>query len=249
MAWLKRQLSSASAAGESVVILGHQPPGQFFLSLEWKQHYQEPYVELCEKHSSSIVTQLFGHHSKEMMRSWSENAGALVNAGMTPSGGHGKGLSPVGKGRQPVNPSFGVLTIEKGVLAAYESYFADLASLGSSNDVLGKGWASLVADVGPGGTTVARLAHIWSPMYSFTETYLVPDVSAKSIAMAQQKIVSHSRWGALYSLIQTAFFRSEDPIVCDSGQYTRDGEASCMARRCRFSVTRECAHYEDEADD
>ncbi|CAM9240131.1 unnamed protein product, partial [Phaeothamnion confervicola] len=246
MAWFSDQLAQAAAAGERVIIVGHIPPGMFLRKTDWTPSYLTAYLSICEEHASTIMAQLFGHHSKEMIRSLSPDVAVLVTVGMTPAGGHGV-KTAYGKYREAVNPGFSHLVFSHGRLAQLTAHHADLSSfmllgadagLGAGGGVFGGGnssakgsdngisggaadpAAALAADwmpAGGGGTALAALRRAWRIMYNFTEEYEVPDVTPASIRLVQERITAESKFASRYSALMRGYYANDVQPVCDAG--------------------------------
>jgi hypothetical protein len=89
LVWFEAQLKIASHSGMKVLVLGHTPSGIFYGKNDWALRYESSYYASCSRNSDVIIGQIYGHHSKELIRSIDSSIGGVVTVGMNPAGGHG----------------------------------------------------------------------------------------------------------------------------------------------------------------
>jgi hypothetical protein len=224
--WFLTQLEESRAAGQRVIVVGHVPPGIFFSKTDWLTQHQERFVQICDEYAETIVTLLFGHHSKELIRGLTPSTGALVTLGLTPMGGHSNRKSGGAKVRESVNPGFGQLMYDGERAVGYRAHYLNLQVLADRMRL----------------NETEELSSAWGLLYDFREMYGVPDVSAASIWQASRAIMSDNILGAVYKSMARGFMSSLSlhQMMCDAGVSTLDDEALCMARRCKLDATGGC---------
>ncbi|XP_041096408.1 acid sphingomyelinase-like phosphodiesterase 3b [Polyodon spathula] len=159
--WLEEVLTSAAASKEKVYIIGHVPPGFF----EKKRHtswfrgrFNERYLEIIRKHHPVIAGQFFGHQHTDTFHMFYNNSGSPISAmflapGITP---WKTTLSGVKNGAN--NPGIRVFEYDHTTLLIKDivTYYLNL--------------------------THANLAGPrWEKEYRLTESFRVPDASARSM--------------------------------------------------------------------
>lgn len=211
-----------------MIIGGHTPPGIFFSVPDWAPQRLPRYLHLVEKFAPIIALQIFGHHSKEMLRSLSHKAAAFVGGGLTPTGKVKAGIS---KGKE--------LYELPGTEKNKELKFRVFSSvLNPPFHPLGGGVPGKVQKepVNPSFKLIKinseekKAEEIytffydfleanpsWRLMYTFTEAYREEDASPSSVLRAVEKIRRNSKYSSFYESAMTGFLlprRRE--IVCDS---------------------------------
>ena len=107
--WFEQKLEQARTMERTVVIVGHIPAGRVGSHYDWEKDILDRYLDICTRYSDIIMLQVYGHHSKELIRAFSPSVSLLVSGGITPVGGR----SPGDKDRDSVNPSFRYFKIEE----------------------------------------------------------------------------------------------------------------------------------------
>eukprot|EP01084_Bolivina_argentea_P110673 197574_1 len=235
--WFESKLRAAKKKGEMVIVAGHIPPGVFFGKTDWQPWAQKRYIEICDAYESTIVAQVFGHHSKEMIRSLSPHTGLFITIGMTPVGGHTtiphySKKKKAQSYRDPVNPGFASLTIDKVKKQMfYESHFVNIQMLSSVNR-----------------TTKEDLESGWETLSCFETTYNVPDSSASSIHKASKTIMTNPTHGVMYKAILRGFMSTLPlhQIMCDASVSTLNKETECLQSRCMFDASRGCSPWNSD---
>ncbi|EWM25563.1 acid sphingomyelinase-like phosphodiesterase 3b [Nannochloropsis gaditana] len=125
MDWVENELEAAKEGGEQVVLISHIPPGHVRHSADWNERFLDRYIALCTRFAGTITAQLYGHHSKEYIRSFSPEVGVLVSAGVTPLGGGS--LTYPGE-KDAANPTFRHLIFTKSGFYDMWSFYLDLSS-------------------------------------------------------------------------------------------------------------------------
>ncbi|XP_054854632.1 acid sphingomyelinase-like phosphodiesterase 3b [Eublepharis macularius] len=172
--WLEETLTDASKAGEKVYIIGHVPPG-FFEKKRGKpwfrEHFNQRYTEIIEKHHGAIVAQFFGHHHTDSFRMFYSNGGSPISVMfLAPAVTPWKTTLP-GVHNGANNPGIRVFTYDQDTLLLKDmvTYYLNLTH------------ANLVAPK-------------WEKEYSLTDAFQVPDGSVQSMHLVLEKLTKHNSY-------------------------------------------------------
>jgi len=171
--WIEKELEHARNQSSKVIIGSHVPPTRTEGEDDWHNTTIAKYRALIEKYSDTILLQLFGHHSTEMIRGYSPNFGVLISSGFAPR----TATIPT---YQLVKHNYSAPGQRTAVVKEVTSYYFDLIAAASN----------------PQG------AHPWMPLYEITKTYGVPDVSPQSLYYIANKIVTDQATANKYFALQ-----------------------------------------------
>uniref|UniRef100_A0A8D0B2A7 Sphingomyelin phosphodiesterase acid like 3B n=1 Tax=Salvator merianae TaxID=96440 RepID=A0A8D0B2A7_SALMN len=166
--WLEDILTNASKAGEKVYIIGHVPPG-FFEKKRGKpwfrEHFNQRYIEIIQKHHGVIMAQFFGHHHTDSFRMFYSDTGIPTSVMfLAPAVTPWKTTLP-GVHNGANNPGIRVFTYDHDTLLVKDmvTYYLNL--------------------------THANLeAPRWDKEYSLTEDFQIPDGSVHSMQLLLEKL-------------------------------------------------------------
>ncbi|XP_033107535.1 acid sphingomyelinase-like phosphodiesterase 3b isoform X2 [Anneissia japonica] len=158
--WLEQVLTDARRDNETVVIVGHVPPGCFERSRGKCWFYPEfnaQYIEVIQQFHDVIAFQLFAHQHDDSFRLFYDDEGKAISSlflapAVTP---WNTSLAGVG----PNNPSVRLFTFnrEDGLLMNWEQYYLDLSEVDSAD------------------------SSMWKREYSAIKDYDIPDVTTASL--------------------------------------------------------------------
>eukprot|EP00953_Heterococcus_sp_UTEX-ZZ885_P038294 19657-Heterococcus_DN1.PRE.4 len=174
LVWFEAQLKTALHSGMKVLVLGHTPFGIFYGKNDWATRYESSYYASCNRYSDVIIGQIYGHHSKELIRSIDSSIGGVVTVGLTPAGGHGIKMS-INKYRQSVNPGFSHITYDTKaeVISKMEVHYLDIAKMGSTKGSSDDDDDDICNTTGQSFNIKACLKQHWKHMYSFTVSVML----------------------------------------------------------------------------
>ncbi|XP_053122980.1 acid sphingomyelinase-like phosphodiesterase 3b isoform X2 [Hemicordylus capensis] len=170
--WLEETLANASKAGEKVYIIGHIPPG-FFEKKRGKpwfrEHFNQRYTEIIQKHHGVIVAQFFGHHHTDSFKMFYSNTGSPVSVMfLAPAVTPWKTTLP-GVHNGANNPGIRVFTYDRDTLLVKDltTYYLNLSLANTESPK-------------------------WEKEYSLTEAFQIPDGSVLSMHVLLEKLMKNN---------------------------------------------------------
>ena len=265
MKWFEMELQKAKEQNHKLIIMSHIPPGHVKNKDDWFPQYFDRYVSLCSDYKDIILGQFFGHHSKEYIRAFNSDVALIAGSGITPLGGG----SLIRHGKDPNNPTFKYLLFSESTLMDAVTFYRDL-SVGTEmslfeNDVIHPTEVSV--SISPFDDPKAsyddlrfsferfhrweeiakRAAKVgWKVMYSFRETYLTPDISARSLFLASKRILTDSKFSALYQAFMYGLHSPSRFVACDLHTVDYQTAEDCLHRMCLYDVTEACENRKIE---
>lgn len=206
--WLEEKLQHARSDGSKVIIDSHVPPTRTEGLDDWLSEPMAQYRTLIEQYSDTILLQIFGHHSTELIRGYSPTFGLSVASGFAP--------------RTSTVPTFQLIKHNytaqgqaHAVVNEISSYYLDLIAAAASSSSNPQ----------------------WPLLYQMTTTYGVPDVSPASIYAIANKIVSNQAIANKYLALQMrspldVLFTGADRTrtLCEVAVSSPVGVGECVAR-------------------
>eukprot|EP00953_Heterococcus_sp_UTEX-ZZ885_P038289 19656-Heterococcus_DN1.PRE.5 len=202
LVWFEAQLKTALHSGMKVLVLGHTPFGIFYGKNDWATRYESSYYASCDRYSDVIIGQIYGHHSKELIRSIDSSIGGVVTVGMNSAViayivKHGpafvrtmpdKYMKPPSAAyhctrtitlqtqyRQSVNPGFSHITYDTKakVISKMEVHYLDIAKMGLTKGSSDDDDDDICNTTGQSFNIKACLKQHWKHMYSFTVSVML----------------------------------------------------------------------------
>ncbi|XP_008120933.2 acid sphingomyelinase-like phosphodiesterase 3b isoform X2 [Anolis carolinensis] len=212
--WLEDTLTSAADAREKVYIIGHVPPG-FFEKKRGKpwfrEHFNQQYTEIIQKHHGVVVAQFFGHHHTDSFRMFYNNAGSPISVMfLAPAVTPWKTTLP-GVHNGANNPGIRLFTYDRNTLQVKDmvTYYLNL--------------------------THANLrAPEWKKEYGLTENFQISDGSVHSMHLLLEKLEKDEEHLQRYYQYNSVQY---DLTYCDD---TCQTDHLCAIREVDFAKYNQC---------
>lgn len=207
--WLEQKFQNAREDSAKVIIGSHIPPGQEEGEDSWMHAPLLQYRALVEKYSDTVLLQVFGHHSSELIRAFSPTFGLSAASGFAPR----------------------IATI-----ATYQLISHNFVASGQTNAVA-KEISSFYLDLNSAAANPSS-AVTWPLLYNMTSTYGVPDVSPSSLYAIVNKIVSDQASANKYFSLQmrsplnilNMAAANRVRLICETTSSQADAINDCVAR-------------------
>ncbi|KAK0423677.1 hypothetical protein QR680_008272 [Steinernema hermaphroditum] len=182
MSWFVNQLGQAEAAGESVHVMAHVPPGDAECLEGWAFNY----YRVINRFAHTITAQFFGHVHTDSFTVFYEN---MNDPSSTPTGVHY--TAPSVTTYEGLNPAYRIYTIEgefegsRYRVLDFDNYFLNLTNLKSEadtpkweklysarseynmNDLSAQSWNELITQIGTNPEVFSRFLKNYSRREGF----------------------------------------------------------------------------------
>jgi len=156
----KRSLRHARNETAKVIIGSHIPPTFTEGQDDWQPEFMEQFQGLIEQYADTVLLQVYGHHSTEMIRGYTPNFALSVASGFSPR----TATVPT---YQYIRHNFTASGQTNAVVKEIGTYYLDLTAAAANPEATQR----------------------WNLLYNMASTYGVPDVSQGSLYNIASKIV------------------------------------------------------------